>query len=147
MSKSSKVRIVLFQGAFDILNWGHVKALRAAKAQGDYLIVALNSNELIEKYKGYPAVLPWYQKKFIMESCRYVDKVVKATRFSPLNLLKRYNVDVYCVAREWKETKKEEIAYMKAKGRRVVYFPRFSKVVSSGDIKKRLLEEANGGKS
>jgi glycerol-3-phosphate cytidylyltransferase-like family protein len=35
-------RVVLVQGAFDILNYGHIRASRYAKAQGDYLIVALS---------------------------------------------------------------------------------------------------------
>ena len=38
--------VVLLQGAFDILNYGHIRAFKYAKAQGDYLIVALNTNEL-----------------------------------------------------------------------------------------------------
>lgn len=145
--KDSAARIVLLQGAFDILNWGHVKAFQRAKSQGDYLIIALNSNDLVRQYKGRDAVLPWYQKKFIIESCVFVDRVVKATEFSPLTLLKKYDVDVYVLTREWTTTKDKEIAYMKRKGGRVVYSPRFKGVVSTSRIKDILLKEhINGGK-
>lgn len=143
MSKSKTKRIVLIQGAFDIINWGHIKAFERAKAEGDYLIVALNSNELLEKYKGRKAVLPWYQKKFIIESCKFVDKVVKATEFSPLKLLKKYKVDVYVLSREWEETKAVEIAYMKAKGGKISWSPRFKGVVPTSRIKQILLDEVN----
>jgi glycerol-3-phosphate cytidylyltransferase len=139
-----KRKIVLIQGAFDIINWGHIKAFQRAKSLGDYLIVALNSNELIKKYKGRDAVLPWYQKKFIIESCKFVDKVVISEKFSPLDLLKKYKVDVYVLTNEWKETKSEEIAYMKAKGGKVSFSPRFKGVVPTSKIKEILLKEAQG---
>ena len=95
-----KKKIVFIQGAYEIINWGHIKSFQRLKKmyKGCYLIVALNSNELIKSYKKREPVLPWYQKKFIIESCVYVDKVVKATEFSPLKLLKKYNVDVYVIA-------------------------------------------------
>ncbi len=46
MAKKVKPKIVFIQGAYEIINWGHIKAFQRAKKLGDYLIVALNSNEL-----------------------------------------------------------------------------------------------------
>lgn len=138
-------RIVLFQGTFEILNWGHVKAFERAKSHGDYLIVALNTNKLVRKFKGREPVLPWYQKRDIIKACRFVDKVVSAPDFSPLKLLKRYKVKVYVLTREWKDTKAREIAYMKKVGGRVVYSPRFKGVIPTSEIKRRLLKEAQNG--
>lgn len=140
-----KQKIVFIQGAYEIINWGHIKAFQRAKLLGDYLIVALNSNELIKQYKKREPVLPWYQKKFIIESCKFVDKVVKANEFSPLKLLKKYDVDVYVLTREWQSTKSEEIAYMKSKGGKVSWSPRFKGVVCTSDIKRILLNEAKDG--
>ena len=114
------------QGAFDILNYGHIRAFKFAKAQGDYLIVALNTNELIRDYKGREPVMPWSQKRRIIEACRYVDRVVPAREFSPLELLKRYRVDVYVLSHEWEHTKAAEIAFMKQKGGRVCFSRRFA---------------------
>jgi glycerol-3-phosphate cytidylyltransferase len=133
-------RIVLLQGAFDILNYGHVRAFKFAKSQGDYLIVALNTNELVRDYKGREAVVPWTQKRRIIEACRYVDRVVPAREFSPLKLLKRYQVDVYVLSREWEHTKAAEIAYMKQKGGRIFFSRRFHGVSTSA-IKATLLKE------
>ncbi len=75
-------------------------------------------------------------------SCQFVDKVVKATEFSPMKLLKKYDVDVYVLTKEWKDTKNEEIAYMKSKGGQISWSPRFKGVVCTSDIKKILLKEA-----
>lgn len=141
MKKSLNKKIVLLQGTFDIINWGHIMAFQRAKTQGDYLIIALNSNALVKRFKGRRAVLPWYQKKFIIESCKFVDKVVLATKFSPLELLKKYDVDVYVLTREWEKTKTKEIAYMKAKGGKISWSPRFKGVVPTSRIKEILLEE------
>ena len=125
-------RIVLLQGAFDILNYGHIRAFKFAKAQGDYLIVALNTNELIRDYKGREPVMPWSHKRSIIEACRYVDRVVPAHEFSPLKLLKRYGVDVYVISYEWEHTKAAEIAYMKQKGGRVCFSRRFRRRLDVG---------------
>lgn len=144
--KSSTRRIVLFQGSFDIINWGHIKCFELAKSYGDYLIVALNSNKLVQSYKGQRPVLPWQQKKFMIESCRYVDKVVRATEMSPQKLLERHNVDIYIVAEEWIRERENDIAFVKERGGQVFYTPRFPGVISSGEIKHRLLREyINGG--
>jgi len=135
------MRVVLLQGAFEILNAGHVQVFKRCRAQGDMLIVALNTNKLLKKYKGRDAVLPFSQKKKILEAIRWVDKVVPAHDFSPMKLLEKYNVDVYCLSREWQSTKDAEIEYMKKKGGKV-FFTRDYKVVRTSGIKKSLLAEA-----
>ena len=112
-------KIVLLQGSFDIINSGHVRSFRRAKKLGDYLIVAVNSEALHRSYKKREPLMPYYEKKIILESICWVDKVVKANHFSPLGLLKRYKVDVYMIAPNWLHTKSKEIAYMKSKGGKV----------------------------
>jgi len=139
----TRPRIVLVQGAFEIIHGGHVKLLKFAKNQGDYLIVALNSDDLLVKYKGRQPVMPWEHKKEVLEGIRYVDKVVEAPDFSPLVLLARHEVDVFVVADEWFHTKSTEIAFMNRCGGRVVVAPRFSEF-STTEIRKRLLAEAVG---
>ncbi len=140
-----KKRIVLFQGAWEIINYGHVRAFERAKQLGDVLIVALNTNKLLKKYKGRNAVLPWYQKKKILESIRWIDQVVPAHNASPLSLLKKYNVDVFVLTKEWESSHPDSIAYMKAKGGKVFFSRRYAGVVPTSEIKKRLLEEAKSG--
>lgn len=134
-------RTVLIQGAFEILNVGHVRVFEFAKKQGEYLIVALNTNELIAEYKKREAVQPWADKAEIISSFRCVDLVVPAPEFSPLKLLIEYRIDVYVVADEWVSSKSEEIAYMQRTGGRYVVAPRFMDL-STTEIKQRLLAEA-----
>jgi glycerol-3-phosphate cytidylyltransferase len=133
---------VLLQGAFEIINYGHIRAIQRAASEGDYLIIALNTNALLRKYKQREPVLPWQHKKTILQSMRYVDLVVEARTFNTLPLLKRWGVQVYCLTREWESYKAPEIAYMKSIGGRVVFLPRYAGVVPTSEIKRRLLEEA-----
>jgi len=128
------------------LNCGHIKVFEMAKAQGDYLIVGLNTNELVKSYKKREPILPWDEKRQIIEAIKYVDLVVPAPEFSPLQLLKGLDISVYCVAEEWKQTKKEEISYMNRKeifnywGKRVVYIPDFG-LTRTSQMKEKLLAE------
>ena len=141
-----KKKIVLIQGAYEILNWGHIKSFALAKTYGDYLIIALNTNKLVKLYKGRLPVLPWYQKRDILLACKNVDKVIAAPNFSPIELLKKYDVDVYCLTDEWASTKKAELKFMSHKPNgEVQYLPRFKGVVPTSTIKKILFKEAQDG--
>lgn len=119
-------------------------SFKRAKSEGDYLIIALNTNQLLKKYKKREAVLPWSQKAKIIRSIRYVDEVIPAHSFSPLELLKRHDVTVYVIGDEWTETKPAEIEYIKEKGGKIVILPRYKGVVCTSEIKRRLLQEAQG---
>lgn len=133
---------VLLQGAFDIINYGHVAAfqtMRALAGNDGQVIVAVNTDKLLKEYKNVEAVIPWWQKKIIIESIRHVDLVVPATDFSPLELLERYDIDVYCLTKEWEHTKSEEIDFMKKKNGRVYFMPRFPDVVSTSEIKRLII--------
>lgn len=135
-------KIVLIQGVFDILNAGHVMAFRKAKSLGDYLIVAVNTDQLYKVYKGKGKgpIIPYKQRKFIVESIQWVDEVVPAMHFSPLNLLKKHDVDVYVYTKEWEKTKEIEIAYMRANNKKVFICPRYKNIYCSSLIKQRIIE-------
>lgn len=143
--EAMKKKVVLFQGAWEIINYGHVRAFQRAKQLGDVLILALNTNKLLKEYKGRDAVLPWKHKATILRSIRWVDKVVPAHNFSPMELLKKYDVDVYVLTREWEDKHQAEIAWMKAKGGKVFFSRRYAGVVPTSEIKRRLLKEAQEG--
>ena len=134
---------VFFQGTFDILNWGHTMAFRDAKAQGDYLIIGLNSDNLIRSYKKREPILPFWQRKFILESMKYVDEVVEVNTFSPMKELQELKIDVYIIGSEWKASKVSEINYMKSVGGSVFFTPEYEGVIHSSEIRRRcVVEEA-----
>lgn len=72
-----KKKIVLAGGCFDILHFGHIHYLKNAKALGDHLVVAIESDANIKKLKGEKR--PFHnqnQRKEILESLSFVNEVV-----------------------------------------------------------------------
>ena len=66
---------VLTYGTFDLLHYGHIRLLKRAKALGDYLIVALSTDEFNE-IKGKKAYHNYETRKEILEAIRYVDLII-----------------------------------------------------------------------
>ena len=69
------MKISVVSGGFDPIHSGHIDYLRSAKEISDYLIVALNSDAWLEKKKG-KFFMPFDERKPIVESIRFVDKVI-----------------------------------------------------------------------
>jgi FAD synthetase len=68
---------VLVGGVFDILHFGHIQFLKKAKKLGDYLIVALESDENVRKIKGEKRPIHnQKQRREILESLKFVDEVI-----------------------------------------------------------------------
>lgn len=67
---------VITYGTFDLLHYGHINLLRRAKAQGDYLIVALSTDEFNWNSKHKKTYFSYEQRKQLLEAIRYVDLVI-----------------------------------------------------------------------
>lgn len=68
--------IVVASGGFDPIHSGHIEYLKSAKAYGDKLIIALNSDNWLEMKKGKP-FMPFSERKAILKSIKYVDEVIQ----------------------------------------------------------------------
>lgn len=70
-------KIVLVGGCFDLLHYGHIKFLETAKSHGDFLIIALESDENVRRMKGDARPIHnQSQRKVMLESLRSVDEVL-----------------------------------------------------------------------
>ncbi len=68
---------VLVGGCFDLLHFGHIKFLEEAKKSGDYLVVALESDENVRRTKGETRPIHTQeQRKAMLESLTCVDEVI-----------------------------------------------------------------------
>jgi D-glycero-beta-D-manno-heptose 1-phosphate adenylyltransferase len=71
-------KVVLANGTFDILHVGHVRCLKDAKSRGDYLIVAVNSDASVKKYKNPKLPIQSEDDRIeVLAALRYVDYVIK----------------------------------------------------------------------
>ena len=68
--------VVATGGGFDPIHKGHVRLFKEAKKLGDILIVMLNSDEQLIKKKGSTFYPSQNERKEIIESIKYVDKVI-----------------------------------------------------------------------
>lgn len=92
---------VLTYGTFDLLHWGHVCLLQRAKALGDYLIVALSTDEF-NAVKGKKAYHDYEERKRMLESIRYVDLVIPENDWNQKRKdIIQYQVDVVVMGDDW----------------------------------------------
>jgi rfaE bifunctional protein nucleotidyltransferase chain/domain len=83
-----KHRLVSLNGSFDLLHAGHLYILNEAKAQGDKLLVALNSDSSIKQYKSEDRpIIPLEYRLEMMAAIQCVDFVTWFEELSPLKIL------------------------------------------------------------
>ena len=93
---------IITYGTFDLLHSGHINILRRAKAMGDYLIVAISTDEFntIKNKKAYHS---YENRKMILEAIRYVDEVIpEKTWDQKVNDVKSHQVDTFVMGDDWK---------------------------------------------
>ena len=133
---------VLTYGTFDLLHYGHINLLKRAKEYGDYLIVALSTDEF-NAIKGKKAYHDYATRKLMLEAVRYVDLVIpEETWEQKANDVKKYEVDVVIMGSDWAGSDKFD--YLKQYCE-VVYLPR-TEGISTTKIKQELkLQEPISG--
>ncbi len=125
---------ILTYGTFDLLHYGHINLLRRAKALGDYLVVALSTDEFNES-KGKKAYHDYETRKKMLEAVRYVDLVIPENSWEQkINDIKEYHIDTTVMGGDWAGSDKFE--YLKEYCE-LVYLPR-TEGISTSKIKKEL---------
>ena len=89
MPKDIRKKTIFTNGCFDILHTGHLTLLKEAKAQGDYLIVGLNSDESIQNLKGNDRPYNNFAiRRQQLELIPYVDEIIEFSEDTPYKLIK-----------------------------------------------------------
>ncbi len=114
------MRRVITYGTFDLLHYGHINLLRRAKEQGDYLIVALSTDEFNWEQKQKKSYFSYEDRKRMLEAIRYVDLVIPEESWDQkVTDVDKYHVDVFVMGDDWKG----KFDFLKDKCE-VVYLPR-----------------------
>ena len=123
---------VITYGTFDLLHYGH-NLLRRAKELGDYLIVALSTDEFNWNEKRKKCYFSFEIRKTLLESIRYVDLVIPEENWEQKkNDVKEYHVDTFVMGDDWQG----KFDYLK-EFCEVVYLPRTPEI-STTKIKSEL---------
>ncbi|WP_397537088.1 glycerol-3-phosphate cytidylyltransferase [Rummeliibacillus pycnus] len=123
---------VITYGTFDLLHVGHVNILRRAKALGDYLVVAISSDEF-NALKGKKAYYSYEDRKTILEAIKYVDEVIPENNWEQkIQDVKDHNIDTFVMGHDWEGKFDFLNDYCE-----VIYLPR-TEGISTTKIKKDL---------
>ena len=121
---------VITYGTFDLLHYGHINLLRRAKALGDYLIVALSTDEFNKNSKNKVCYFDYEKRKKLLEAIRYVDLVIPEENWEQkMTDVDLYHVDTFVMGDDWEG----KFDFLKEKCE-VVYLSR-TKEISTTKIK------------
>lgn len=129
------IKIITY-GTFDLLHYGHINLLRRAKALGDYLIVALSTDEFNWNEKSKKCYFTYEQRKQLLEAIRYVDLVIPETSWEQkVSDVQEFRVDTFVIGDDWEG----KFDFLKDYCE-VVYLPRTPEI-STTQIKEELKEK------
>lgn len=124
---------VITYGTFDLFHIGHLNLLRRAKELGDYLIVAVSSDEFNLKEKGKVCQIKDVDRMEIVKAIRYVDEVILEESWDQkVKDVQKYDIDVFVMGDDWKG----KFDFLKDYCE-VVYLPR-TEGISSTQLKEEL---------
>lgn len=134
MAKHKGLRRVLTYGTYDLLHYGHVRLLQRAAALGDYLVVALSTDEF-NAGKGKTSFYDYETRKEMLEAIRYVDLVIPESDWGQkIDDVKEYHIDTVVMGGDWEGDPRFEVLRDYCD---VVYLDR-TEGISTTDVKARL---------
>jgi rfaE bifunctional protein nucleotidyltransferase chain/domain len=118
------LRVVFTNGCFDLLHPGHIKCLEQARALGDLLIVAINTDVSTRRLKGAGRpVFPEAERAEVLAALAAVDYVTMFEEDTPQQIIARVLPDVLVKGGDWGSDQIVGRAEVEAEGGRVVSIP------------------------
>jgi glycerol-3-phosphate cytidylyltransferase len=133
--------VVYTGGTFDLFHSGHANLLRRCHQLGT-VIVALNTDEFIEQYKGKPPVCSYAEREAVLLACRWVDRVVPNIGGADSKLaIELEKPDIIAIGTDW--ARKDYYAQMQfdqdwldERGIALIYIP-YTQGISTTNLKAR----------
>lgn len=93
---------VITYGTFDLIHYGHINLLKRAKELGDYLIVALSTDEFNWNMKHKKCYFTYAERERLLEAIRYVDLVIPEENWEQkVTDVQLYKVDTFVIGDDW----------------------------------------------
>ena len=127
------------QGVFDLFHIGHLNLLEKARKHCNYLIVGVNSDELVQEYKNKTPFVPLEERARIIGALKCVDKVIIMNDRDKVKVTQKYNINAIFMGDDWKgidfyNNMEKELEKYNVD---IVYFP-YTKGTSSTILKEKL---------
>ncbi len=137
-------RVVFTNGCFDLLHPGHVRYLRAARALGEVLVVAVNSDASVRRIKGPKRpFVPAEDRAEIVAALEMVDYVMIFEEDTPLSLIEQIAPDVLVKGGDWPADTIVGASVVRARGGTVLSLP-YAPGYSTSALIERILERERG---
>lgn len=141
------MKVGFVASSFDLLHAGHVQMLREAKEQCDYLICGLQIEPTLDRPNKNSPVQTIVERYTQLKGVRYVDEIIPYSRESDLeDILTMYHIDVRILGEEYREKDFTGKDICKKRGIQL-YFNKRDHRFSSSDLRKRVVERENNGKT
>ena len=112
---------VITYGTFDLLHYGHINLLERAKALGDYLVVAVSTDEFNWDEKRKKCYYSYEERVHMLKAIEYVDEIIPEENWEQKNTdVDKYDIDVFVIGDDWEG----KFDFLKEKGVEVVYLSR-----------------------
>ncbi len=93
---------VITYGTFDLFHYGHLRILERAKSLGDYLIVAVSTDEF-NSVKGKSCTYPYEHRAEIVKAIKFVDEVIPENNWEQkIDDVKNHGIDIFAMGSDWK---------------------------------------------
>ena len=120
-AKAADKVVVTTNGCFDVLHLGHLRYLQAARALGDLLVVAVNSDSSVRQLKGQNRPLvPELERAEMLAGLECVDYVVIFPELTPMSLLSELKPSLHVKGGDYKLAQLVEREVVEANGGRVI---------------------------
>ena len=127
-----KTNKIITYGTFDLFHIGHLRLLQRVKNLGSHLTVAISTDDF-NAIKGKKTLIPYSQRKEIVENIKCVDQVIPETCWEQKeDDIKNFDIDIFAMGNDWEGKFDFLRNYCK-----VVYLPR-TVDISSTEIKKQM---------
>lgn len=99
-----KFKIGYTTGVFDLFHIGHLNIIKRAKEQCEHLIVGVSTDELVKEYKNKYPIIPYEERKQIIEALKYVDEVVPQTTMDKYAAWENLHYEALFHGDDWKNS-------------------------------------------
>ncbi len=122
------------QGVFDMFHVGHLNLINRAKEMCEYLIVGVNSDELVQNYKNKTTVINEHDRALIVSNLKAVDRCEIVDTLDKVELYRKYGFEAVFIGDDWKGNERwtqTEVDLKAAGNVDVVYLPHTANISST----------------
>lgn len=128
-------------GTFDMFHIGHLNLLKNAKSRCDYLIVGVNTDELVQEYKGKKAIVPLEERMEILRALCFVDEVMPIDSLDKKISWNQKHYDLLFIGDDWKGNPRWEktVKEMRSYNVETIFLP-YTKGTTSTMLREKLID-------